>query len=134
VYVRARLSQLPEKLTEELCRIVHYAPTNQGTNSCGKVRSQEELVQQLNEMPLEKLSSYVDAEAAAFERAKSGLAERRKSVVGRASRRTEKFVTEFGRFLSAYSGIVEIVGLADSQFGGVAATTLALLFSVSGIP
>lgn len=85
----------------------------------------------LTSMPLETLGEYVKAETSALERAQSGLNQKRSTGIRRAYSSTQKFIVEFDRFLSAYSGIVEIVKSADQQYGGVAAATLSLLFSVS---
>ena len=43
----------------------------------------------------------------------------------------QSFMTRFADFLEAYSGIVEIVKQADSQYGGLAYSTLSLLLLVS---
>ena len=43
----------------------------------------------------------------------------------------QSFMTHFADFLEAYSGIVEIVKQADSQYGGLAYSTLSLLLLVS---
>ena len=40
-------------------------------------------------------------------------------------------MTRFADFLEAYSGIVEIVKQADSQYGGLAYSTVSLLLLVS---
>jgi hypothetical protein len=58
------------------------------------------------------------------------LEERRSKGLHKVSAGTQKLLSEFGRFVDAYSGIVDIVMLVDLQHGGVACTTLALLFSV----
>lgn len=43
----------------------------------------------------------------------------------------QTFMTRFADFLEAYSGIVEIVKQADSQYGGLAYSTVSLLLLVS---
>ena len=43
----------------------------------------------------------------------------------------QTFITRFADFLEAYSGIVEIVKQADSQYGGLAYSTVSLLLLVS---
>ncbi|KAF2688251.1 hypothetical protein K458DRAFT_401613 [Lentithecium fluviatile CBS 122367] len=80
-------------------------------------------------MPLEVLSRFVGAEAGAVREAKAGLDERRSKGVHGIASKSEKFILEFDRFLSAYSGIVNIVALADAQYGGVASATLTVLFT-----
>ena len=42
----------------------------------------------------------------------------------------QTFMTRFADFLEAYSGIVEIIKQADSQYGGLAYSTLSLLLLV----
>ena len=42
----------------------------------------------------------------------------------------QTFMTRFADFLEAYSGIVEIVKQADSQYGGLAYSTVSLLLLV----
>lgn len=42
----------------------------------------------------------------------------------------QEFAVTFSRFLKAYSVIVKVVQVADSQFGHVALATLSVLFAV----
>ena len=56
---------------------------------------------------------------------------RRKTGLRRYPALLQTFMTRFADFLEAYSGIVEIVKQADSQYGGLAYTTLSLLLLVS---
>ena len=94
-------------------------------------QSREILIEMLNEMPLKALSQYVRAESASLRSAKFELDDKRTKGVHRAYVKTERFVVEFDRFLTAYSGIVNVVATADTQYGGIATATLALFFSVS---
>ena len=88
------------------------------------------MIDTLNEMSLETLSQYVRAETASLQGAKSDLDDKRTKGVHRAYARTEQFMVEFDRFLTVYSGVVNILSSADAQYGGVATAMLALLFAV----
>ena len=95
-----------------------------------------------------KLSATVDSKQGAltlthYEDADSelGLAQernltwsaRRKKGLRKFPALLQTFMTRFADFLEAYSGIVEIVKEADSQYGGLAYSTLSLLLLVSAL-
>ena len=54
----------------------------------------------------------------------------RKSGLRKVPALLQTFMTRFADFLEAYSGIVEIVKQADSQYGGLAYSTISLLLLV----
>jgi hypothetical protein len=88
----------------------------------------------LDSMSLDDLSAYVASELSSLDTAHKGLEKRRFRGLHKVTARTQKFMTEFDRFVNAYSGIVNIVAMADAQYGGVACATLAVLFSVRHFP
>jgi hypothetical protein len=90
----------------------------------------EDIQVMLGRMSLEDLSTYVRNQTETLEGAQITLKERRSKGLHKVSAGAQKFLSEFGRFVDAYSGIVDIVKLVDSQHGGVACATLALPFSV----
>ncbi|KAI4938729.1 uncharacterized protein J4E92_000010 [Alternaria infectoria] len=92
-------------------------------------KNESDLLQSLNAMPLDVLSNYVHKHAEDLGAAHTTLDQRRSDGVRKAWSKTERFVMQFDRFLNAYSGILDIVKTADAQYGGVAGSTLALLFS-----
>lgn len=81
-------------------------------------------------MTLEDLLAYVSTQSAGLNSAQAALSRRRSKGAHKVSAKATKFMSEFERFLTAYSGIVNIVSLADAQYGGVACATFSLLFSV----
>ncbi|KAI4628387.1 hypothetical protein J4E80_002525 [Alternaria sp. BMP 0032] len=93
-------------------------------------KKESDLLQSLNAMPLDVLSTYVHKHAEDLGVAHTALDQKRSDGVRKAWSKTERFVMQFDRFLNAYSGILDIVKTADAQYGGVAGSTLALLFSV----
>ena len=56
---------------------------------------------------------------------------KRKSGLRKLPTILQSFMTRFADFLEAYSGVVEIVKQADSQYGGLAYSTISLLLLVS---
>jgi len=93
-------------------------------------KKESDLLHSLNAMPLDVLSTYVRKHAEDLGAAHTALDQKRSDGVRKAWSKTERFVMQFDRFLNAYSGILDIVKTADAQYGGVAGSTLALLFSV----
>ncbi|KAJ4301551.1 hypothetical protein N0V90_003644 [Kalmusia sp. IMI 367209] len=130
-FMREKLSKTGGLGSQQLCRIVKAKAHDKDTKSNTKEQSQEALIETLNAMPLESLSQYVRAESASLRTAKSDLDEKRTKGAHRAYVKTERFIVEFDRFLTAYSGIVNIIATADAQYGGIATATLALFFSAA---
>lgn len=125
--MRRKLAKAGEKVRKELQSIVRYRRKVDATRVGDE---DEDILEALGNMPLEVLSRYVHAESESLRNAKSNLDGTRMKGVHRAYAKTERFVVEFDRFLTAYSGIVNIVAFADVQYGGIATGTLSLLFSV----
>ncbi|KAF1956038.1 hypothetical protein CC80DRAFT_594180 [Byssothecium circinans] len=125
-FLHSQLFSSNGKLIKVLHRIVESKKP--GSND-GNADAAVDLAMRLNVMSFDELSAYVGNEVTMLKCSKSGLETRRTQGAHRYSAKMEKFVVEFDRFLSAYSGIVEIVKLADAQYGGIAAATLSLLFS-----
>lgn len=90
-----------------------------------------DIFRQLDDLPLEVLSDYVDTEVRALNSARSDLSYQRSKGAHKVSGKAGSFVMEFDRFLKAYSGVVDVLTSVDAQYGGVASTTLSLLFAVS---
>ncbi len=62
---------------------------------------------------------------------KSSWNVRRQEGKGKFGRSLQGFLTTTSAFLQSYSGIVELVKVADNQYGGLAYGTLSLFLSVS---
>ena len=123
-YLRDWLPRLGENITSELTRIIR----------CGErsgEEKQEDLLSQLNSMTLDRLSAYIGSEMQNLQRADSDLKRKKSKGVHKAVDKFQNFVISFDQFLTAYSGIVDIVKAADAQYGNVACATLSLLFAVS---
>jgi hypothetical protein len=88
----------------------------------------------LSTMSLEELSAYVGDQKAELHATQADLIAKRSKGFHKISAKSQKFASEFDRFLNAYSGIVQVVMLVDAQYGGVACATLALLFAVRASP
>jgi hypothetical protein len=129
--MRDGLSKAGDGAKKELHRIVD--PKRSGNSTYDALSSDgcRSLIEVLNEMPIEQLSQYVQAESASLQSAKSNLDDKRTRGIRPAYVKTERFISEFDRLLTAYSGIVNIVASVDAQYGGIATATLAVLFTVS---
>ncbi|KAE9374032.1 hypothetical protein N431DRAFT_464323 [Stipitochalara longipes BDJ] len=128
-YFGSRLPRLEKKITSELHRIIHSGKRSDGGESHTQEDERGDLLNQLNLMPLEILSAYVDSETKRLKGAEADLNQKRSKGMHKAAAKTEKFAMAFDRFLKAYSGIVAIVNMVDAQYGGVACATLSLLFA-----
>ncbi|KNG46999.1 paxneb protein superfamily [Stemphylium lycopersici] len=127
-YLKEHTPKAGVKVKEELRRIT-------GARDRGKVNGtlessgKDNLSLLLDGMSLEDVAAYASSQTKALHAAHTDLEKKRSKGLHNATSRTQSFITEFDRFLSAYSGVVNIVALADAQYGGVAGATLALLFS-----
>jgi hypothetical protein len=90
----------------------------------------DELLNRLNAMTLDQLSTYVTVQRSSLRSAQDDLQSQRVKGPHKVLSKVQKFVLEFDRFLNAYSGIMSIVTLVDAQYGSVASATLSLLFAV----
>lgn len=126
----SRLPKLPQAVVGDLIRIRHGGKKPKTEKPLG----QEELLRQLESMSLEDLSTMVHAETQSLQETDAQLALKRTKGVHKVAFRFQEFAVTFDRFLSAYSGVVDIMQTADAQFGGVACATLSLLFAVGRVP
>jgi hypothetical protein len=78
----------------------------------------------------EQLSRLANAELDRAHIVQSSWRTRRNTGLRKFPKKLQSFMTTFSDFLECYSGIVEIVKQADSQFGGLAYSTLSLLLIV----
>ncbi|KAF2873444.1 hypothetical protein BDV95DRAFT_567013 [Massariosphaeria phaeospora] len=126
-----KLSNASSGVKSEILRIVNTGGSRVQGGTFEKATTTDDILNRLGSMPLEHLSSYVESEIGHLQSSMSNLQQRRSRGVHKASMKAQKFVTEFDRFLKAYSGVVNIVSSVDAQYGSVASATLTLLFSVS---
>ena len=96
----------------------------------GKVNTKKQIFGRLNTMSLQELSNAVTTCPEALAGARHRLKQNRQRGLRRVGIGLQEFVHTFDQFLKAYSGIVNLVQTADSQYGGLAFGTLALLFAV----
>lgn len=94
-------------------------------------RPNVDILDRLNSVPLEQLSSYVKYEVAKMEGADARLAQKRSKGIHKAAAQAQDFTITFDQFLKAYSGIVDVLKQADSQYGNVASATLSLFYAVN---
>lgn len=94
----------------------------------------EDLYAALEGATLDDLREYV-AEHATVNVVEASEQWNRKRNVGWRRARTgfQRFAMSFDRFLSGFQGVVEIVKMADGQYGGMATQVLSILFAV-GLP
>ncbi|CAN9156713.1 unnamed protein product [Alternaria alternata] len=128
-FISEKLPKATRKMKEELERIAKAGGRSKLEPAPGEVEPKDPLAM-LKRMSLQDLSAYVSGQTEALNNAHVSLEEKRSKGLHKISSRTQSFVSEFDRFVNAYSGIVNIVMLVDAQHGGVACATLALLFSM----
>lgn len=92
--------------------------------------SQNELWNEMSSMSLGSLQGYVRGQTELLDDAQAQLQVQRKVGWRRVTTKFQKFAKTFDQFLTAYSGIVEIVKQADGHYGGLASATLSLLYAV----
>ncbi len=128
-YLSNKLKRTGLGIKAELRDILNSAPQKQDTTAL-KQTEESDLLKSLNAMPIYVLSAYVHKHAEDLGAAHTSLDQKRSNGIHKAWSKTERFIVQFDRFLNNYSGILDIVTLADAQYGGVAGATLTLLFSV----
>ena len=104
--------------------ILNEASSNEGNQKPGEV------FDELQTMNLKQLSSYLDTEMRTLSVSKMDLDRKRDKGAHKFTGALQDSMVAFHDFLETFSGIVDIVSAADSQFGGVACATLSLLFVV----
>ena len=125
------LSDLVPKLGK---RIVSELNATRGQSKLPRgsaAHTHEDVVEILESTSLEQLSTRVAYELREVQAADAELEGLRSTGLRRAGVRFQQFALAFDKFLRAYSGIVNIIEGADSQYGNVASATLSLLFAVS---
>lgn len=83
------------------------------------------------EVQIDHLRSIVKKELEETNSSFGTLKNRREQGVHKLSAGAQGFLSDFSIFINNYSGIVEIVKAADSQFGGLAWGTLSVFLSVA---
>ena len=95
------------------------------------LKTDGDIIRRLNSTPLEDLATYVNSEVNALQAASASRAQKRSQGIRKQAAKFQDWAVSFQKFLSAYSGIVDVVRAADSQFGNVAFAALSVLFAVS---
>ncbi|CAN9212797.1 unnamed protein product [Alternaria alternata] len=95
-------------MKEELERIAKAGGRSKLEPAPGEVEPKDPLAM-LKRMSLQDLSAYVSGQTEALNNAHVSLEEKRSKGLHKISSRTQSFVSEFDRFVNAYSGIVNIV-------------------------
>ena len=129
-FLLGRLPKLGAKVITELTAVIGY---NKGSGRVA-LKTDEEILAGLEKTPLEQLSAYVASEIDKMKAADLDLQKKRSKGFHKVAASFQTFALTFSQFLRAYSGIVDVLEGADSQFGNVAFAALSLLFAVSIIP
>ena len=86
----------------------------------------------LESVTLDDLRGYVAEHATTAVTAAADEWDRKRTAGWRRTRTGfQRFAMTFDRFLAGFQGVVEIVKLADNQYGGAATQVLSILFAVS---
>lgn len=82
---------------------------------------------------LGQLRGIVECEFAKAMKAKEGLDKRREArfCLAKAGNSVQVFMSDFSKFLEAYSGLCNVAKAADAKFGGLVTESLSLLLVVS---
>ncbi|KAI1116480.1 hypothetical protein F5Y14DRAFT_459109 [Nemania sp. NC0429] len=124
-FLREQLPRCGKKVRGELDAIIRY---NQ-PKAKPSLQSEDNLISSLTSIPLDKLIVYVNSEMKKTREADAALSMKRTRGIHKRAAQLQDFAVAFSQFLGAYSGIVDIVQTADSQYGNVAFATLSLLFA-----
>lgn len=85
----------------------------------------------LQALTLKDLEGYVEAETRRLEVAASEWERKRNTGWRKVRTNFQRFSMVFGRFIEGFSGVLEIVKIADNQYGGAATKILSILYAVS---
>ncbi|TGJ80302.1 hypothetical protein E0Z10_g8461 [Xylaria hypoxylon] len=124
-FLQEWLPKLGMKVQSELNAITCH---NTGSAK-STLQTKEDFINCLNSIPLGQLSAYVDSEVNKMRDADVNLIQKRSKGFHRRAMQVQDFAVTFSQFLRAYSGIVDIVQIADSQYGNVAFAALSLFFA-----
>lgn len=91
-------------MKEELERIAKAGGRSKLEPAPGEVEPKDPLAM-LKRMSLQDLSAYVSGQTEALNNAHVSLEEKRSKGLHKISSRTQSFVSEFDRFVNAYSGL-----------------------------
>lgn len=105
----------------ELCHIADVEP---GT-------PEPELRQTLQRMRIEQLRSHVSGQLSELQWQVDDWEGNRRVGARRFGTGVQEFMESMDSFLSGFAGVVEVIRLADAQYGGGASAILALFFAVS---
>lgn len=84
----------------------------------------------LESLTLAQLRGYVSFDLSTLNNEELSWQEKRKTGWRKVTAGVTQFVQDFDTFLSRFSGVVEIVNMADSQYGGAATLVLSVFFAV----
>ena len=94
-------------------------------------KTDQDIVDRLNSMSFEDLKTYVGAEVDRLKDARSARDQQRSKGFGKRASKLQEVLLTFDRFLSIYTGVVDIVKIAEPTSGIAAFAALSILFAVS---
>ncbi|KAF2198747.1 hypothetical protein GQ43DRAFT_421781 [Delitschia confertaspora ATCC 74209] len=128
-HFKSKIPLLERKVRDELEKILQFRGQKNKEKSPENQELADASLAELEHMSLEDLTTYVKSEKARLNTVKNSLEEKRTKGLHKTSHKMAHFIQEFDRFLTGYAGIVNVIALADAQYGGVASVTLSLLFA-----
>ncbi|KAF7532265.1 hypothetical protein G7054_g8121 [Neopestalotiopsis clavispora] len=111
---------IPEVAVEELSRMVDSGPDS----------DQESLKKSLSEIEVDKIRSYAALYFKELQSEATAWQGKRRLGWRKFAATIEEFAEAADSFLAGFSGVVEVIKLADSQYGNAASSVLALLFAL----
>jgi hypothetical protein len=134
IFLSKIIPRLGRTIKNEFSAVIHLTRQQQSTEQQAPLpddaHNDDVILRQLKDTNFEQLSIYVDVQVQKMENANTNFIAKRSKGVRKLGARFQELVVTFNRFLKAYSGIVEVMQNADSQFGNVAFSTPSLLFAV----
>ncbi|RSL48176.1 hypothetical protein CEP51_015670 [Fusarium floridanum] len=109
---------IPDEAAPELRRITKLECTT----------TDEDLRGRLESLTVHELRRYIAGEVSDLKDAETGWQKKRNAGPKKATTKIQEFVVAADSFLSSFAGVVEVVKLADNQYGSAATTILAIFF------
>ncbi|KAK3321391.1 hypothetical protein B0T19DRAFT_478497 [Cercophora scortea] len=101
---------------------------NHGSKASESPATETDPPTDLEPLTLEQLRGYVSLDVSTLSNEAISWQEKRRTGWRKVTTGISQFVQDFDTFLSRFSGIVEIVNMADSQYGGAATLVLSVFF------
>ncbi|KAJ2898398.1 hypothetical protein MKZ38_003950 [Zalerion maritima] len=128
---QAKLPKIDKISTQYLANVLRIG--TRGRLNPAETSDAEDIEQFLQGMTLEELRTFINQQKSTVQGHQDNVIQGRKQGWKKGAATLQNFSTSFERFLTPYSGIVNIVQMADNQYGGAATACLTLLYTVANM-